>query len=376
MRRIEFSAAPRADVALLKRNLEFWPVFREIVSGFSTIELETIGSPVNGRDVAPVVRDLFAKKATLGYASMAARFRKSGARVLLASDQTSQPISELGRLVPMMQQVLIAHGSHRRKHIHDPNRITGRENRVLCVWGQSDIDLQREASVDGVRCRAVGSLRNAGYLRLHPLREKRPTEHELLFISQYAGREEGHSSPTSKRNQVLLLLKSHLRRYCSENSLALTVALRPPISAPHAVNQQTEEKRHYQHLFAGVRLRFTDPTQLYASYRASDEADVTIGVPEGTLTESFGRGNKVLMFGESSAKTSHYEFPLDGPWLVREPIYEQFAERMDYLRGKSRVELAAEWQDARQYVLANAESDAPLAIVRDLISRCVSGEEL
>jgi len=72
MRRNEFSTAPRADVAMLKRNLEFWPVLREIVSGFSTIELETIGSPVNGRDVVQVARDLVARKSTLGYSSMAA----------------------------------------------------------------------------------------------------------------------------------------------------------------------------------------------------------------------------------------------------------------------------------------------------------------
>jgi len=376
MRRIEFSAAPRADVALLKRNLEFWPVLREIVSGFSTIELETIGSPVNGRDVVQVARDLITNKSTLGYASMAARFRKSGARVLLASDQTSQPVTELGRLVPMMYQVLIAHGSQRREHFRSTNTIGQRTNRVLCVWGQSDVDLNHEETEGGVRCIAVGSLRNAAYVRAHPLEAERKSIRELLFVSQYSGPHEDDPSPSTKREQILWSLKSHLRRYCTERSVPLTVALRPPVSAPHAPNQLNEERAHYSRVFAGIQLSFTDPGVAFASYRASDDSNVTVGVPSGALTESFGRGNKVLMFRQSSESGSYFGFPVDGPWLVTEPTYEKFAERLDDLRSRLRQEVAQQWQQARHFMVANAESDAPLAIVRELISRCVRGEEL
>jgi hypothetical protein len=376
MRRIEFSAAPRADVALLKRNLEFWPVFREIVSGFSTIELETIGSPVNGRDVAPVVRGLFANRATLGYASMAARFRKSGARVLLASDQASQPVNELGRLVPMMHQILIAHGSQRREHLRRKDNLRQRANRVLCVWGQSDVDLNHEGSEDSVRCLAVGSLRNAAYLRLHPLREDRATRHELLFVSQYSGQREDDPRPSTKREQILWSLKSQLCRYCTERSLPLTIALRPPVSAPHAPNQLEDEMAHYARMFAGVQLTFTDPGVAFASYKASDETNVTVGVPGGALTESFGRGNKVLMFRQSPESGSHFGFPVDGPWLVTEPTYDEFATSLENLRRRPRIEVVDQWRQAREFMLANAESDAPLRIVRDYVTRSLNGESV
>jgi len=50
--------------------------------------------------------------------------------------------------------------------------------------------------------------------------------------------------------------------------------------------------------------------------------------------------------------------------------------RLDDLRRRPQQDITQEWQQARQFMLANAESDAPLAIVRELISRCVRGEEL
>jgi len=376
MRRIEFSAAPRADVALLKRNLEFWPVFREIVSGFSTIELETIGSPVNGRDVVQVARDLITNKSTLGYASMAARFRKSGARVLLASDQTKEAADALHELLPNVSQILIAHGSQRPEVLLKYHRVSSRPRRLLCVWGNNDVELYQSLASDGIRCIPIGSLRNAAYVRAHPLEAERKSIRELLFVSQYSGPHEDNPSPSTKREQILWSLKSYLRRYCTERSVPLTVALRPPVSAPHAPNQLDEERAHYSRTFAGVQLSFTDPGVAFASYRASDDSNVTVGVPSGALTESFGRGNKVLMFRQSPESGSYFGFPVDGPWLVTEPTYDKFAQRLDDLRSRLRQEVAQQWQQARHFMVANAESDAPLAIVRELISRCVRGEEL
>jgi hypothetical protein len=376
MRRIEFSAAPRADVALLKRNLEFWPVFREIVSGFSTIELETIGSPVNGRDVVHVARDLAANKSTLGYASMAARFRKSGARVLLASDQTKEAADALYELLPNVDQILIAHGSQRPEVLLKHHRVTSRRRRLLCVWGNSDVELYRSLADDGVRCIAVGSLRNAAYLRAHPLEAERESIRELLFVSQYSGPHEDDPSPSTKREQILWSLKSQLRRYCNERSLPLTIALRPPVSAPHAPNQLEDEMAHYARMFAGVRLSFTDPRVAFASYKASDETNVTVGVPGGALTESFGRGNKVLMLRQLPESGSYFGFPVDGPWLVTEPTFDEFATRLDELRRRPRIEVVDQWRQAREFMLANAENDAPMRIVREYVTRSLSGESV
>ena len=94
MGRLSFSRTRRADVAVLKRNLELWPVFREIVAGHSVLELETIKTPLNIRDIFRIVRYVVINKASVGYASMAAQLRRSRVKVLLAVDQKSQ---EIGR---------------------------------------------------------------------------------------------------------------------------------------------------------------------------------------------------------------------------------------------------------------------------------------
>ncbi|MBM3815906.1 MAG: hypothetical protein ACKOI3_04305, partial [Actinomycetota bacterium] len=372
MRRVEFKSPAKADVAVLSRNLELWPVLREIVEDWRVVEIETIRSPIGLLDAPRIWRTMRRQDATLGYASMAARIRRSGASVLVAVDQTSEVIEELGRLLPDLHQVLIAHGSLRADHL-SMHSITRRENRVLCTWGDSDIEIYRTLGDAAVECRAVGSMRNAGYVRLHPLAKQRSVQHQLLLISQYSGADEEEAESPRKRDQILRTLKSHVRRYCLARDVSLTVALRPPVSAPHAPGQVDAERRHYERVFEGLRLNFTDPSKAYSTYLASDESDVTIGVPSGGLTESFGRGNKVLMIRQTPTSGTYYGFPVEGDWLLTEPDFDEFAARLDKLRNSRREDLAAQWRDAREYVVANAETDAPISIVRDHIARVLNG---
>jgi len=372
MRRVEFKSPAKADVAVLSRNLELWPVLREIVEDWRVVEIETIRSPIGLLDAPRIWRTMRRQDATLGYASMAARIRRSGASVLVAVDQTSEVIEELGRLLPDLHQVLIAHGSLRADHL-SMHSITRRENRVLCTWGDSDIEIYRTLGDAAVECRAVGSMRNAGYVRLHPLAKQRSVQHQLLLISQYSGADEEEAESPRKRDQILRTLKSHVRRYCLARDVSLTVALRPPVSAPHAPGQVDAERRHYERVFEGLRLNFTDPSKAYSTYLASDESDVTIGVPSGGLTESFGRGNKVLMIRQTPTSGTYYGFPVEGDWLLTEPDFDEFAARLDKLRKSRREDLAAQWRDAREYVVANAETDAPISIVRDHIARALNG---
>jgi hypothetical protein len=371
MRRVEFGRPAKADVAVLSRNLELWPVLREIIDGWSVVEVETIRSPIGLLDAPRILRTMRGQGTTLGYASMATRIRRSGAKVLVAVDQTSEVIEELGRLLPETHQVLIAHGSLRADHL-SMHSITRRAGRVLCTWGESDIEIYRTLGDSAVECRAVGSMRNAGYLRLHPLAQRRSVQHQLLLISQYSGADEEEAESPRKRDQILRILKSHVRRYCLSRDVPLTVALRPPVSAPHAPGQVDAERRHYERVFEGLRLGFTDPSKAYSTYLASDESDVTIGVPSGALTESFGRGNKVLMIRQTPTSGTYYGFPVDGDWLLTEPDYEEFATRLDTLRNARREDLAAQWRQAREYVVANAESDTPISLVRDHIARALN----
>lgn len=371
MRRIEFTPPDEADVAVLSRNLELWPALREVVDGWRVLEVETIHSPIGLLDVPRIWQTMRRHEASLGYASMAARIKRSGAKVLVAVDQTSEVVEELGRLLPEMYQVLIAHGSQRAEVLRDYHHVRYRDKRALCVWGLSDVDIYRDVFMDPVVCHVVGSLRNADFLRRNPMPRSPVQSGSLLFVSQYSGKTEEDTSSGGTRVKILALLKNHVRRYCISRDVPLTVALRPPVSAPHAPGQVDAERRHYERVFEGVSLNFTDPSIPYSTYLASDESDVTIGVPSGSLTESFGRGNKVLMIRQSPSSGTYYGFPVEGDWLLTEPDYDEFATRLDMLRGSGREDLASRWREARDYVVANCESDAPISLVRDFVSEAI-----
>jgi hypothetical protein len=376
MRRIEVAAAPPADVAVLTRNLELWPVLREVVKDYSVLELETIKTPLNLRDAMRVLRHVVVDKASVGYASMAARLHRSGVKVLLAVDQTVEVVEELGRLLPDLRQVLVAHGSQRAQVFAEFHRVLHRQHRVLCVWGRSDADIYGQLSIESqsVLCEPVGSLRNAGYLRNHPLDPVRLAQTPLLFVSQYSGPAEEDLTSTSERSRLLRLVKAHLRTYCIAHDLPLKIALRPAASAPLAPGQSANERHHYEQVFSGVRLSFTEPADTYASYRASDDSDITVGVPTGALTESFARGNKVLMIRQDPRTGTYYGFPIDGDWVLTEPTYEQFAVQLDKLRSMNRQDAANAWSREREYMVANAESDDPIRLVRSLLDRAIWGE--
>jgi surface carbohydrate biosynthesis protein len=376
MGRLTFARTRRADVAILRRNLEFWPEFRELIDQYVPLEIETIKTPINLRHSWQILRNLVVDRTSVGYASMGADLETSGAKLLLAVDQTSEAIERLGLLVPEVRQVLIPHGSQKADILRKYNRITFREGRVLCVWGESDKKLYREEVPDGVECRVVGSLRNAFYLREHPLVSRETVQHQLLFVSQYSESEDQIDSTKSPRLRVLSLLKYQLHRYCVERRIPLTIALRPPVSASLTPAQTADEIRHYRRVFDGLDLQFTDPRIPYATYLASDHSDVTVGVPSGALTESFARGNKVLMFRQDPNSGSYFGFPLEGPWVVNEGDYGEFAKRLDALRATRRQDFADLWRVQREYMVANADSDEPINLVRNLIARVMRGDSL
>jgi hypothetical protein len=307
---------------------------------------------------------------------MAARLHCSGVKVLLAVDQTAEVVEELGRLLPDLRQVLVTHGSQRAQVFAEFHRVPHRQHRVLCVWGRSDADIYEQLSIENksVLCEPVGSLRNAGYLRDYPLSPVRVAQTPLLFVSQYSGLAEEDLTSTTERSKLLRLVKAHLRTYCIAHDLPLRIALRPAASAPLVPGQSTSERRHYEQVFSGIRLSFTDPTDPYASYRASDDSDVTVGVPTGALTESFARGNKVLMVRQDPTIGTYYGFPIDGDWVLTEPTYEQFAAQLDALRSMNRLDVANAWSREREYMVANAESDDPIRLVRSLLDRAIWGE--
>jgi len=367
--RLQIGRQPQADVALLARNLEFWPEFLEITKDFRTVILETRSAPIPLASLWTVLSTMARHSVSVGWASFVASSRESNVKVLVGTDQTREPFDKLAQIQPTTKQLLIAHGSVRRDTLLLHNHIVRAEGRLLCVWGQHDVALYKQIFEDSVDCVVVGSLRNAMHIKRHGLDRNRSPTMPLLFVSQFSGLGEDDPIRSPDRSRVLRKLKEYVSRYCSDRNLPLKIAMRPPVSGTPEPGHVEDEIQHYKQVFSGVTLSFTDPYVPYSTYVASDAADVTIGVPSGSLTESFGRGNKVLMFGQAAETGSYFSFPFEGTWLMTEPSYQEFSDRLDFLCMQSRQTVTSQWAPIREQMLADAMSCDPIIVIREILLR-------
>jgi hypothetical protein len=349
--RLQIGRQSPADVALLAGNLEYWPEFLEITKDFRTVILETRSAPIPIASLWTVLSTMMRQSVSVGWASFVASSRESNVKVLFGTDQTREPFDKLAQIQPNIKQLLLAHGSVRRDTLL-LNPIVRAEGRLLCVWGQHDAVLYKKIFKDPVDCVVVGSLRNAMHIKKLGLD---PNEDDPIRRPD--------------RSRVLRNLKEYLSRYCSERNLPLKIAMRPPVSGTPEPGHVEDEIRHYKQVFAGVTLSFTDPYVPHSTYVASDAADVTIGVPSGSLTESFGRGNKVLMFGQAAETGTYFSFPFEGDWLMTEPSYQEFSDRLEFLRMQSRQTVASQWAPIREQMLADAMSTNPVIVIREILRR-------
>ena len=365
--RLDFGRQLPAEVALLSQNLEFWPEFLEVASGFGVTFLETRAAPIPVWSARSISHNRLKHGVSVGWSAFGARLSKSGVRVFLGTDQTREPFEMAARLSPQVRQLLVAHGSIRSEVLLRHNHIKKAAHRTLCVWGRHDANLYQETFSDAVDCVVTGSLRNAMHIRVNGLNPKRLPTKPLLFVSQYAGIKKERQSNSSNRNRVLRLLEQHVGRYCREQKLSLVIALRPPVSGALEPGQTADEIRHYRSVFDGIDLSFTNPSLRYSTYVASDDADVTVGVPSGSLTESFARGNKVLMVQQLPASGSYFSFPKDGDWLLTEPSYGDFRVRLKMLQNLSRLEATNLWKSERQEMVFEGESDFAISKVKSIL---------
>jgi hypothetical protein len=148
--------------------------------------------------------------------------------------------------------------------------------------------------------------------------------------------------------------------------------LRPRLSGELHAQAREREIEHFKKVFAAVSSSLSDSSKPYATYLDSDQSDVTIGVPSGSLTESFARGNKVLMIGQDPSTGDYFGFPREGLYLLHEPDYDLFAERLDEIREMSTKTFADRFELDREYVVANATSDKTIAIISQIVREQVT----
>ena len=75
-------------------------------------------------------------------------------------------------------------------------------------------------------------------------------------------------------------------------------------------------------------------------------------------------------FGEGSFdKGFYFSFPFEGDWLVTEPSYQEFSDRLEFLRMQSRQSITSVWAPIREQMLADAMSTNPIIVIREILRR-------
>jgi hypothetical protein len=103
----------------------------------------------------------------------------------------------------------------------------------------------------------------------------------------------------------------------------------------------------------------------FSSYVLSDACELTIGATGSTLWESFGRGNRLLAVNLTDDPA--FDFPIPGPWAMRQPSYESFSARCDELRNMSEEEYLRLSATARRDLIYHDEGDRPAARLLRLV---------
>ena len=231
-------------------------------------------------------------------------------------------------------------------------------NVVFLSWGMLQVDDYRQGRTplqpnsshlrEPIETRPIGSLRDSLYRSLGYRGEAK--KGRLCLISQFKGLDgHGLTKPTERQRNIDLLIE-HLGRYVASRNLELVVALysdRPGLLA--------QEIAWYRDKF-GSSCTFNDPSVDYATYKTTDDCEMSFGIHTSVLWEVFGRGRKMLACNYTGDQV--FEFPVDGPWFLKHGSYEDFEQRVDQLRAMSEEEYTSLVGEKAHYLISYS-SDLP-----------------
>lgn len=374
--RITMRKVAPADVLTLENEEIYWPEFRQLLHQTASLCIPTYAPRYHVQFFLETLRLSLTKNLRPGFSQLKPLVRASGATVLFTTDGGQREhMKAISRLCPGVAVLVIAHGSVRADPLRHAGPLPDLNGGRLLVWGESDIGYYQRVLGQYPHLVAVGSLRNGFYWRSFRLGKPTPVKRfPVSFVSQYSDfKEDDDARP--HRTRVLKSLKSHLAKFCREKGLPLRVLLRPEVSGRLAKGSRQREILHYQRTFSGVDLSFSNPLTRYVSYLESDQSEVTVGVPTGSLTESFARGNKVLMFAQDSTTGDYFGSPVIGPFVLEEPSYCEFEERLLLLLNQSQRDFAETFRSEREFVVANACSDGAIVAVESELERLLDVRE-
>lgn len=294
------------------------------------------------------------------------RARRLGGRVLVTQIDNYDFFGWLSTALPGTRVVAIQNGvrlAHELATLRSTisggdARLHGLLHDVFLCWGRSDADRLARAGLTARHILPIGSLRDA----LHRRDGSRAAPTAELAVALIKPKTFARTNDAYRRNQSSsrLALLGHLARYCRATRLTPSMVLVPG-SADSLEAQRVLVDRYY----AGPWISSVTADR-GSSYDAVMTASVALGDQSSLLVEALGRGRRILSVNMTDDPS--LDFPVPGPWSLKKPTYEEFAERMTWIRTMSDAEWSSVVGDVPKY-LVNYNPEYPTHVfIKDLVT--------
>lgn len=281
--------------------------------------------------------------------------------------------------LPGLQLLKIQHGFELRRRPVSEVRFGS-----LAVWGQYSADWFPRFGRDESNYFVVGALKDSRYRALRTS-IKIPSLEAICLISTVKS-DEWWGPPTTVRRRGYDALVDYVARFVASEQMQLAVALTIDRTSNDGENQSDLERNYFFERF-GAEIIFPDVSkrfggllsdedesdvlgsqnERYSTYVLSDSCRLTIGAASSSLWEAFGRGNRVLAVNLTSEAS--LDFAIPGIWFLKEPTYEQFANRCRQILSMTDAEYDALSANAREYLMHYNPDDTPEEKIRSLLSK-------
>jgi len=222
----------------------------------------------------------------------------------------------------------------------------------LLVFGDFETDQYAVAGAE------VQTFHSAGSLSVSEFQEKYremawDSKFDLCVISDFGTDED------------LDQLFAYIRRYAHDSGLRVCVAGR--VVSGESLSA-AEEEWFFSRLGLDIKY-FPKIEGKYVAYSLSHQSTVTIAWCSSVAREMFGLGRRVLAcnFTDSDA----YDFPVPGPWFLREATYAEFANALNTMLGMTDLKYREICGEMPKYLMANSEIVSTREVLRGIISDAI-----
>jgi surface carbohydrate biosynthesis protein len=210
----------------------------------------------------------------------------------------------------------------------------------------------------------IGSLRDAYYRETS--QQKAPiVKRELLMVSEFCPDWNSAHPKVANSNRILI---KHLERFCKKTGKTFSVATASdPIENKEAFI--AEVKWYLIHAGSTARI-IPNCRKEFTTYREIDSSELSLGSISTALVEGIGRGNRCLFCNYTGDDS--YDFPVSGLWLLKEPCYELFEERLLQLLKISVHDFKELLGPASKYVVNYDENMPTNVFLKKLVTKTLN----